>query len=396
MSRRKIKAGTTSLTVPIFIQDTSSTNGAGLGSLVYNSSGLAAKYRRQGDSTWTTITLATASVGTFTSGGFITDGGPLTGGYEIGIPNAAIQTGAQWCEVVLYGATNMLPVLLEFELDALDYQDSIRAGLTALPNASANANGGLPVLSSSGTALAYTLSTVTTVNGLAAGTITATSIAADAITAAKLASDVTTELQAGLATSSALAAVDSKVNTNAATLATLTGYVDTEIVSIKTVTDQLGTTLELDGSVYRFTSNALEQSPASSGSSTTIYVYPLTSTVPPSTIVSSGTTQGFQFTPLPVGPIAIFDANNTPIDLSAAVLQMILTRTTDPTDIVTLTSGNTELAVGGIGFNQVSIDYTPKFAGEYEWKLYRQEANPEDWTVLAIGFWNIEVGEDPG
>lgn len=45
---------------------------------------------------------------------------------------------------------------------AIDLTDGVRAGLTALPNAAANANGGLPVLSSSGTTLAYTISTLTT------------------------------------------------------------------------------------------------------------------------------------------------------------------------------------------------------------------------------------------
>jgi len=125
MSRRKITAGSTSITVPIFIQDTSSTTGAGLGSLVYNSSGLAAKYRREGQNSWTTITLATATVGTFTSGGFIADGGPVTGGYEVGIPDAVLAASAKWAEVVIYGATNMLPVLLEFELDVVNYQAAL-------------------------------------------------------------------------------------------------------------------------------------------------------------------------------------------------------------------------------------------------------------------------------
>lgn len=148
MSRRKIKAGSTSVMAPIFVQDTSSTTGGGLGSLVFNTSGLAAKYRRAGDNTWTAITLATATVGTFTSGGFIADGGPVTGGYEVGVPDAALAAGARWAQVVYYGATNMLPVLLEFELDAVDYQDATRFGLSSLPNASAGANGGLPTLDS--------------------------------------------------------------------------------------------------------------------------------------------------------------------------------------------------------------------------------------------------------
>ena len=112
MARRKILAGSTSVVVPIFIQDSSSTTGAGHGSLVYNSSGLAAKYRRQGDSSWTTFSLVTATAGTFTSSGFIADGGPVTGGYELGIPNAALASGATWVQIAVYGATNMLAALM--------------------------------------------------------------------------------------------------------------------------------------------------------------------------------------------------------------------------------------------------------------------------------------------
>lgn len=149
MSRRKIKAGSTSVMVPIFVQDTSSTTGGGLGSLVFNTSGLAAKYRRAGDATWTTIALVTATVGTFTDSGFKADGGPVTGGYEVGIPDAALASGARWAEVVYYGATNMLPVLLEFELDTLDYQAS--GGKFPATLAAADVSGSLPTADSSGT-----------------------------------------------------------------------------------------------------------------------------------------------------------------------------------------------------------------------------------------------------
>jgi hypothetical protein len=172
MSRRKIKAGSTSVTVPIFVQDTTSTTGGGLGSLVYNTASLAAKYRRQGDSSWTTITLATATLGAFTSGGFVTDGGPVTGGYEVGIPDAALATGAKWCEVVYYGAANMLPVLLEFELDAIDYQGTpdvnavaINGSTTAATNAAAGWAG---LIADTGTAQAGASSTITLRSGAVA------------------------------------------------------------------------------------------------------------------------------------------------------------------------------------------------------------------------------------
>lgn len=65
------------------------------------------------------------------------------------------------------------------------------------------------------------------VGSVATGGIVAGSFAADAITAAKLAADVTTELQSGLAT--------------AANLATVAGYLDTEIAAILADTNELQT-----------------------------------------------------------------------------------------------------------------------------------------------------------
>jgi hypothetical protein len=65
------------------------------------------------------------------------------------------------------------------------------------------------------------------VGAMAANVLTATAINADAITAAKVAADVTTEIQSGLAT--------------AANLATVAGYLDTEIAAILADTNELQT-----------------------------------------------------------------------------------------------------------------------------------------------------------
>lgn len=54
-----------------------------------------------------------------------------------------------------------------------------------------------------------------------------------------------------------------------ATLLTVAGYIDTEMADVKAVTDHLATAIELDGSVYRFTANALELAPSSSGGDAT-------------------------------------------------------------------------------------------------------------------------------
>jgi hypothetical protein len=50
-------------------------------------------------------------------------------------------------------------------------------------------------------------------------------------------------------------------------LSNIDNFVDTEVAAIKTVTDKLDSAMELDGGVYRFTINALEQAPSGSGAS---------------------------------------------------------------------------------------------------------------------------------
>jgi hypothetical protein len=152
MSKLKIKESTTSKLVRVFIQDSSSTTGAGLTGLVYNSSGLTAHYLPEGDATATAITLATMTVGTWTTGGFKeVDSTNMPGVYEIGLPDAVIDATSEGSTLVmLKGATNMAPVLLEIELDKIDYRDGVRAGLTALPNAAADAAGGLIISDAGG------------------------------------------------------------------------------------------------------------------------------------------------------------------------------------------------------------------------------------------------------
>lgn len=129
----KLKRGTTSKIARFFVQDTSQSDGRGLTGLVYNSGSLTAYYICEGQSSATQITLASATVGTFTSGGFAEiDSTNLPGIYELGVPNAVLATGGS-AVIMLKGATNMAPVLMEFELDAVDYQDSTDFGLSAVP-----------------------------------------------------------------------------------------------------------------------------------------------------------------------------------------------------------------------------------------------------------------------
>lgn len=145
MIQYTLKAGATSQIIPVSIYDSSSTTGAKLTGLVYNSAGLTAYYNRTGASgSATSITLATATKGTWATGGFVAiDGTNMPGDYELHIPDAAIAAGATSVLVQLKGATNMVPVNILIALEVIDRQDAVRMGLTALPNANAEAAGGL-------------------------------------------------------------------------------------------------------------------------------------------------------------------------------------------------------------------------------------------------------------
>lgn len=162
------KAGTTSKLLRFFVSDSSSTTGAGLTGLTSASGSLTAYYCKEGDSSATAITLSAGTLGTWSSGGFVAvDGTNLPGLYEMGIPNAALTT-AKSVVIMLKGATNMTPVLMEIELHAVDNQDAIHFGLTGIPNAAAGANGGLPLGNASGF---VTVATNNDKTGYAASTV---------------------------------------------------------------------------------------------------------------------------------------------------------------------------------------------------------------------------------
>ena len=126
----KIKRGTTSKRRLIFIADSSSTTGAGLANLVFNSAGLVAYYYASDLANDVQITLVTATLGTFTSGGLVAvDNTNMPGWYEFGIPDAALDGGTE-AVIQLRGATNMVPVNIYIELDSVDYQSATNFGLS--------------------------------------------------------------------------------------------------------------------------------------------------------------------------------------------------------------------------------------------------------------------------
>jgi len=152
-----IVAGSTSKLLDVFLQDSSSTTGAGLTGLVFNTASLSAYYYREGAASATAITLATMTLGTWATGGFVVvDGTNMPGVYQLGIPDAAIAAGAKSVIIMIKGAANLAPAVFEIELTAWNNQDAVRGGLTALPNANAAAANGLPILGTNATAISFT------------------------------------------------------------------------------------------------------------------------------------------------------------------------------------------------------------------------------------------------
>lgn len=142
----KLLRGTTSKLLRVFVQDSSQTDGRGLAALAFGTSGLAWYYIAEGAATATQVTLATMTVGTWATGGFKeVDAINMPGIYEIGVPNAALASGNS-VAMMLRGAANMVPVPIEIELDAVNYQSATNFGLSALPTASPAASGGLPTV----------------------------------------------------------------------------------------------------------------------------------------------------------------------------------------------------------------------------------------------------------
>lgn len=142
---RFIAKGATSQSLYVEVLNSSSTTGARLTGLVFNTSSLTAYYvRNQGSATAITLATLAAANSAWSSGGFKeVDATNMPGVYRVDVPDAAFASGADSVVVTLKGATNMVQVSEEVQLTAINPQDSVRAGMTALPNAAAEAAGGL-------------------------------------------------------------------------------------------------------------------------------------------------------------------------------------------------------------------------------------------------------------
>jgi hypothetical protein len=149
MSKHIINAGATSQRFYIYLQD--STTGQGETGVV----AATCYYLRDSVSgsmpAAVTLTFGAvfASPGTYPawSSGAVREIGYMPGLYLIDIPDAVFAAGARNAVVQIFptSGTPWLPVNLEFTLSAVNVYDSVRMGMTALPNFNAGVLGGLPL-----------------------------------------------------------------------------------------------------------------------------------------------------------------------------------------------------------------------------------------------------------
>src|SRR5574343_67011 len=145
MSMRSIKKGSADQSVVIRIID--STDGTPETSVVYNTSRIDLWSRREGD-TKTSITEATLT----NLNDAHSDGGVLhigDGYYRLDLPDAAVATVANG---VMVGGTVTGMIVIGCYVPLVDHDPyaGVRLGLTALPNAAADAAGGLPISDAGG------------------------------------------------------------------------------------------------------------------------------------------------------------------------------------------------------------------------------------------------------
>lgn len=125
MAKLSIKKASTDVTVYVFIQDSSATTGAGLTGLTFETASLVASYVRP-LAARAALTLATQTVtGAHSDGGFVeVDATNMPGLYRLDLSDAVCATGVPSVVVMLKGAANMSPLLLEIQLTDFDLNDA--------------------------------------------------------------------------------------------------------------------------------------------------------------------------------------------------------------------------------------------------------------------------------
>ena len=318
MSKIALRRGGTSNIIRVFLQDTTSATGGGKTGLTFSSSGLIISTIADVEATATTYTAALTTIETITTIGTYAaptatkcrfkeiDATNFPGVYEIQIADARFSVANSTQLLVSIQCTGVSPVFAEYQFVLVDLLDSVRLGLTALPNVASGSAGAI-ITSGTGTAQLSVSSGAVTVGTVNSGAINAASIASSAITAAKFATDAidsnaiaasaVTEIQSGLSTLTSGQVENAvwdatmsshtgsttyggrvirAVNSNVTAFLTGSNHIAADIHELQpgvisdadyeagSTYEKLGTLIEADTpSGYHFTTQALEQTPSS-------------------------------------------------------------------------------------------------------------------------------------
>ena len=142
--------------IRVILQDSSSSTGDGLSGLTNASSGLVISTIANNESSVTRYRAGSAEIETIsTLGTYSAPSGSCCrfaeidavnhkGEYEIQLADARFSiANSVYLDICIYGAANLARCNKRILLSRIDYQDSVRGGMTALPNAAAEASGGL-------------------------------------------------------------------------------------------------------------------------------------------------------------------------------------------------------------------------------------------------------------
>lgn len=182
MPKISVQAGSTGVSVNLFFQASTATDGAGLTGLKFNAAGFSAYSIRQ-RTTATPITLATSTVGNpWITGGFIeVDATNAKGWYNFDIPNAVLATGSPFASVNFQGAAAQAQLPLEIELTAWNNQDATAGGINNLLSGGtlgsvSNVRGTATVILAAGTHAGAVIPVVQTASNVITGSPTVAQI----------------------------------------------------------------------------------------------------------------------------------------------------------------------------------------------------------------------------
>ena len=160
--KKIIKRGATSNIMRVFLLDSTSTTGAGKTALTSTSTGLIISTIADNEATATTYTAAATNVETVTTLGTFAaptagkcrfrevDATNFPGVYEIQIADARYAVASSTQLLISIQCTGVAPVMAEVQLVAVDLMDTVRFGLTSIPNVAQGNTGAISTGDASG------------------------------------------------------------------------------------------------------------------------------------------------------------------------------------------------------------------------------------------------------